>query len=160
MIKERIVVISLMLHLVPLSYQCVIFFFFLMIRRPPRSTLFPYTTLFRSIAAGFRADVNHGIAGAFGFGKDEIFLARDAERQGVDQRILRIARLEGHFAADGRHAETVSVAADSADDAVEDAAVSRRFFVRGVPARCDLSETQRIENSDWPGAPEIGRAHV
>src|SRR6266480_6974717 len=29
------------------------FFFFLMIRRPPRSTLFPYTTLFRSdLAAG------------------------------------------------------------------------------------------------------------
>src|SRR2546430_7318864 len=27
------------------------FFFFLMIRRPPRSTLFPYTTLFRSDAA-------------------------------------------------------------------------------------------------------------
>src|SRR2546425_13043855 len=27
----------------------VFFFFFLMIRRPPRSTLFPYTTLFRSI---------------------------------------------------------------------------------------------------------------
>src|SRR2546429_9423502 len=26
------------------------FFFFLMIRRPPRSTLFPYTTLFRSLA--------------------------------------------------------------------------------------------------------------
>src|SRR2546429_6926398 len=26
-------------------------FFFLMIRRPPRSTLFPYTTLFRSIAS-------------------------------------------------------------------------------------------------------------
>src|SRR2546422_8221432 len=28
------------------------FFFFLMIRRPPRSTLFPYTTLFRSRGAG------------------------------------------------------------------------------------------------------------
>src|SRR5258708_29176050 len=28
------------------SYYC---FFFLMIRRPPRSTLFPYTTLFRSV---------------------------------------------------------------------------------------------------------------
>src|SRR2546430_13229810 len=27
---------------------CTILFFFLMIRRPPRSTLFPYTTLFRS----------------------------------------------------------------------------------------------------------------
>src|SRR3712207_8127078 len=32
-----------------------VFFFFLMIRRPPRSTLFPYTTLFRSwTAAGAR----------------------------------------------------------------------------------------------------------
>src|SRR2546430_16093263 len=32
-----------------LSYSAIyFFFFFLMIRRPPRSTLFPYTTLFRS----------------------------------------------------------------------------------------------------------------
>src|SRR3989454_4500237 len=31
---------------------CLCFFFFLMIRRPPRSTLFPYTTLFRSPADG------------------------------------------------------------------------------------------------------------
>src|SRR2546429_4528377 len=30
----------------------VFFFFFLMIRRPPRSTLFPYTTLFRSDGDG------------------------------------------------------------------------------------------------------------
>src|SRR3712207_7876535 len=30
---------------------CCVFFFFLMIRRPPRSTLFPYTTLFRSALA-------------------------------------------------------------------------------------------------------------
>src|SRR5258706_7751047 len=39
------------------------FFFFLMIRRPPRSTLFPYTTLFRSIyrqalAGGQRATLD------------------------------------------------------------------------------------------------------
>src|SRR5258708_30768012 len=34
----------------------VFLFFFLMIRRPPRSTLFPYTTLFRSLERGdFRA---------------------------------------------------------------------------------------------------------
>src|SRR2546429_1265268 len=31
------------------SPSILIFFFFLMIRRPPRSTLFPYTTLFRSL---------------------------------------------------------------------------------------------------------------
>src|SRR5690349_21978815 len=37
-------------------YFCQLFhlfyFFFLMIRRPPRSTLFPYTTLFRSLPSG------------------------------------------------------------------------------------------------------------
>src|SRR2546426_2670035 len=33
-----------------------IFCFFLMIRRPPRSTLFPYTTLFRSLGAVGRLD--------------------------------------------------------------------------------------------------------
>src|SRR5207302_11497084 len=30
------------------SLLCIFLFFFLLIRRPPRSTLFPYTTLFRS----------------------------------------------------------------------------------------------------------------
>src|SRR3712207_7911180 len=30
------------------SATCIVLFVFLMIRRPPRSTLFPYTTLFRS----------------------------------------------------------------------------------------------------------------
>src|SRR5437667_9735021 len=38
------------------------YFFFLMIRRPPRSTLFPYTTLFRS-ASGHR-DQGQGRQGA------------------------------------------------------------------------------------------------
>src|SRR5256885_9986143 len=36
----------MILHSLALQYYS--FFFFLMIRRPPRSTLFPYTTLFRS----------------------------------------------------------------------------------------------------------------
>src|SRR5688572_33325446 len=39
-----------------------IFFYFLMIRRPPRSTLFPYTTLFRSCRGrgGRRAPAHRG----------------------------------------------------------------------------------------------------
>src|SRR5207302_8745719 len=41
----------------------VLFFFFLMIRRPPRSTLFPYTTLFRSRCS--LAPLNGG--GSLGF---------------------------------------------------------------------------------------------
>src|SRR2546425_9399778 len=32
----------------------MLYFFFLMIRRPPRSTLFPYTTLFRSVRLAHR----------------------------------------------------------------------------------------------------------
>src|SRR5204863_8960536 len=46
-------------------FPYILFFFFLMIRRPPRSTLFPYTTLFRS-AAGDMAILDqalHHIAG-------------------------------------------------------------------------------------------------
>src|SRR3989440_12702281 len=34
----------------------LLFFFFLMIRRPPRSTLFPYTTLFRSLKDAIESD--------------------------------------------------------------------------------------------------------
>src|SRR3712207_9267833 len=37
---------------------CVVFFF-LMIRRPPRSTLFPYTTLFRSDGLQTTPDLGH-----------------------------------------------------------------------------------------------------
>src|SRR5205807_10398989 len=39
---------SLRLHINTHVFIFFVFFFFLMIRRPPRSTLFPYTTLFRS----------------------------------------------------------------------------------------------------------------
>src|SRR3712207_8275149 len=46
------------MHCVSLCCDCV---FFLMIRRPPRSTLFPYTTLFRSQV---RARRRHAVGGA------------------------------------------------------------------------------------------------
>src|SRR5574341_1858140 len=39
------------------------FFFFLMIRRPPRSTLFPYTTLFRSTTAPSLLGPGRGLRG-------------------------------------------------------------------------------------------------
>src|SRR5215475_15297637 len=39
------------------------FFFFLMIRRPPRSTLFPYTTLFRSRGGPDRLEAEVRIGG-------------------------------------------------------------------------------------------------
>src|SRR2546430_15282748 len=44
-------------------YLRFFFFFFLMIRRPPRSTLFPYTTLFRSSVKDLR-DTLHSLYGS------------------------------------------------------------------------------------------------
>src|SRR5438876_10110313 len=42
---------ALRTHRVAWVVRHALYFFFLMIRRPPRSTLFPYTTLFRSLWA-------------------------------------------------------------------------------------------------------------
>src|SRR2546429_3080798 len=47
-----------------------VFFFFLMIRRPPRSTLFPYTTLFRSLQHLVR--ILQLARAAIGITKDEL----------------------------------------------------------------------------------------
>src|SRR2546430_10321964 len=55
-----------------------LFFFFLMIRRPPRSTLFPYTTLFRSLVALADEDPHEG---AF---------ALEAMRHGADRKSTRL----------------------------------------------------------------------
>src|SRR5256885_13908452 len=59
------------------------FFFFLMIRRPPRSTLFPYTTLFRSRGAR-----------PVGAAQGEVPDLR--QRSGGEERSLRAVRSEEH----------------------------------------------------------------
>src|SRR2546429_8631829 len=56
-------------------------FFFLMIRRPPRSTLFPYTTLFRSVAA-VHAEVDVEIGH-----RDALGIQEALEQQVVLERI-------------------------------------------------------------------------
>src|SRR5205085_11942424 len=43
----------LVFYLLSLAFCFYFCFFFLMIRRPPRSTLFPYTTLFRSMVRSY-----------------------------------------------------------------------------------------------------------
>ena len=67
----------------------ILFFFFLMIRRPPRSTLFPYTTLFRS-RRGIEQD--NPIPQA----KDRVLRDKIEELQGVAvRRFMRFVFLEG-----------------------------------------------------------------
>src|SRR5256886_4416323 len=69
------------------------FFFFLMIRRPPRSTLFPYTTLFRS-------QVEERVDRRVGEGARRIGLDRDArgeELPGAAEPVQRrLERSEEH----------------------------------------------------------------
>src|SRR2546427_12716363 len=54
----------------------VLVFFFLMIRRPPRSTLFPYTTLFRSSCEGMaraRCCTSSAMSSSSAFARDSPF---------------------------------------------------------------------------------------
>src|SRR2546426_7073068 len=69
-----------------------LFFFFLMIRRPPRSTLFPYTTLFRS---QFQADDLRELP--------SLHLSASGQRERVEE-----AHQVGHFVVgDGVAAEVL-----------------------------------------------------
>src|SRR3712207_7656125 len=58
--------------------------FFLMIRRPPRSTLFPYTTLFRSEHG---LEPGHPVAGQAGAGQ-LVALAREQQQLDLDLALL------------------------------------------------------------------------
>src|SRR3989454_2166905 len=67
------------------------YFFFLMIRRPPRSTLFPYTTLFRSVGNEMRVVVSE-LAGRRNvrLRAEALGIATDDRDAGVLQRIKQL----------------------------------------------------------------------
>src|SRR5438045_9190247 len=73
--------------LLPLLIPCptsLLLFFFLMIPRPPRSTLFPYTTLFRS-----RRNVLEGNSGHFGIVTGPLRLCKPKNRR-KDRKSTRL----------------------------------------------------------------------
>src|SRR3712207_7396182 len=76
---------------------CIVFF--LMIRRPPRSTLFPYTTLFRSVAAGDMSadDACQGVAVGDGDGGEA-----EMPRLGDELLGMRAAAQEGKIGGEDR----------------------------------------------------------
>src|SRR5258707_14751968 len=78
------------------------FFFFLMIRRPPRSTLFPYTTLFRALRLVEHQD-------ARGIALPGELVGRAREHPGLAIKVVARAeiimcneRRAGHYGADAR----------------------------------------------------------
>src|SRR3989449_6580025 len=77
---------------------CLFLFFFLMIRRPPRSTLFPYTTLFRSetLLACLNRRVQPFVPeqGSVGSSGDLVPLARSEEHTSeLQSRLHLVCRL-------------------------------------------------------------------
>src|SRR3712207_8384372 len=76
-----------------------------MIRRPPRSTLFPYTTLFRSpgerVGVGEPAEQRAEVRGA----AEQLLLELDEAREIEEERIVTGAGERGAAAAHGRRAE-------------------------------------------------------
>src|SRR3712207_7309771 len=79
--------------------RAIMTFFFLMIRRPPRSTLFPYTTLFRSKARMLPPVARGEVKACFGVtepttGLDTTRLKTRAERKG--DRYVVNGRSEEH----------------------------------------------------------------
>src|SRR5690349_24647651 len=62
------------------DFSTVLFFFFLMIRRPPRSTLFPYTTLFRSMYEKKAESENQKTVKQFEDHKVKVVTLSDADR--------------------------------------------------------------------------------
>src|SRR2546427_7661292 len=83
-------------HLVPVY----VFFFFLMIRRPPRSTLFPYTTLFRSTTRRIRVR-------AAGVALVSMLVAVAAPRLAAQGGAARPAIVVVNLRFDGEHANVL-----------------------------------------------------
>src|SRR2546430_6707021 len=77
------------------------FFFFLMIRRPPRSTLFPYTTLFRSLFVCSAFDVEyhhvvfHNIKDVLSYQASKVFKCEEQEELHnniIDKGLLKLCQ--------------------------------------------------------------------
>src|SRR5260221_12423351 len=80
------------------DFSLLFFFFFLMIRRPPRSTLFPYTTLFRS---GF-SDRRYQPPTSDGVHGDVVFSRSDRFRSSIV-----VSRSEEHTSELQSHSDLV-----------------------------------------------------
>src|SRR5438105_13063756 len=74
------------MHLSPTSlcHFHISFFFFLLIRRPPRSTLFPYTTLFRSNNQTSHRKMRENSKMLFGL-RHPTVVGRDNEQREIDR---------------------------------------------------------------------------
>src|SRR3982751_5091863 len=112
-----------------------LFFFFLMIRRPPRSTLFPYTTLFRS----------HEVT-PFAVSVEEA--AELIVREDPDLTIVVVHHNDDHaLALIGASVELASGPVIAQLRADEDVDFVARAAERGISASLESNEPQHVQAS-------------
>src|SRR2546425_11346995 len=145
-----------------------------MIRRPPRSTLFPYTTLFRSSRG---SAVSHDLPGLFRVPRSAFRLPHESQNTLKEKYFRGFAWMSDSSCRSWIIVSVVSryrVESDTSRPSVPlrfamrditlSAAVSTRtrlsWFLCAAPSRsrkfCDAERRFAQE----PGEPEIGRAHV
>src|SRR3712207_7742440 len=123
-------------------------FFFLMIRRPPRSTLFPYTTLFRSFETADRLQLGMALGDAFGHVRLRARICpQPADGDDVQRAVGRavataVEAMAGRLARRGRHGAY--------------AAQRREGGLRPQPLRIVAGREEELCGART----QIGRAHV
>src|SRR2546427_8643611 len=106
------------------------FFFFLMIRRPPRSTLFPYTTLFRSLVHREAVD---GVALTQALAQVPVELDDVEVPDSLEQRGRQGSESRADF-DDALAPARIDCTDDSLDDSPVDEKVLTESFSRDMPA--------------------------
>src|SRR6516164_2198884 len=96
-----------------------------------------------AVTPGLGADIDHRVARPGRRRIKDPVGAGEPNAHRIDQDVAVIGRVELALAADGRHADTVAIAADSGDDAGEEMSGT---LILGA------AETQRIEDRHGPRA--------
>ena len=116
-----------------------------------------------AVAAGLGADVDDGIALAGGARVKDLVAPDQPEREGIDQRIAGVARLELGLAAEVGHAKAVAVGGDAADHAFHDRVILvdlglcrdgalPRLAGQAPLHTLDRPKAQRVHHRDRPRA--------
>src|SRR6202035_5285175 len=121
------------------------FFFFLMIRRPPRSTLFPYTTLFRSMSGRTPRLTDPPASGDqnTGTGPDRKSTRLNSSHSQISYAVFCLKKKQRHTQAKQQHRRNlwggITVAWSADGVRVQVALVhTRRYAAEAQPARGNL----------------------
>src|SRR5258705_7345215 len=86
----------------------IVLFFFLMIRRPPRSTLFPYTTLFRSTCTDRDESEPHAPPGVTSGGIDRKSTRLNSSHLGISYAVFCLKKKKSRPDGERQHREALT----------------------------------------------------